>query len=183
MSWLYQKRGRYHWIIELYQQLKLPIFDGMLEALQKASESKRRIWPRREQKLPKNDEPNGRKPEYRSSRRKSYGGRGSVLSIRMIVMMIVQVKMIVLPTHWKCRCGSADHRSIWHHSCPLNKRSIDNSVGDKDADDHEGDEKGDDNEEDGEEDVDDGGLRCTCGLARASHRRDCPLNPRNMKYK
>ena len=38
MSWLYQKRGRYHWIIELYQQLKLPIFDGMLEALQKASE-------------------------------------------------------------------------------------------------------------------------------------------------
>ena len=104
----------------------------------------------------------------------------------MVVMMIVQVKMIVLAHIGKCRYGSADHRSVRHHSCPLNRRRhhcVDNSVGDEDADDNEGDEKGDDNEEDGEEDMDDGRLWCTCGSARASHCRDCPLNPRNTKYK
>ena len=39
MTWLGKKRGMsYHWLLDLYKRLKLPILDGMAEALQKANE-------------------------------------------------------------------------------------------------------------------------------------------------
>ena len=39
MTWLTKRRGlSYHWILDLFRRLKLPIFDGMAEALKKANE-------------------------------------------------------------------------------------------------------------------------------------------------
>jgi len=39
MSWLIKKYGlSYHWLLDLFARLKLPIFDGMPEALRKANE-------------------------------------------------------------------------------------------------------------------------------------------------
>lgn len=39
MSWLGVKRGlSYHWILDLFSRLKLPVFDGMADALKKANE-------------------------------------------------------------------------------------------------------------------------------------------------
>ena len=41
MSWLGEKRGlSYHWVLDLFFRLKLPIFDGMTDALKKANENR-----------------------------------------------------------------------------------------------------------------------------------------------
>ena len=39
ISSLYQRHGNtFHWVVELFRRLKLPIFDGMVEALQSATD-------------------------------------------------------------------------------------------------------------------------------------------------
>ena len=39
MTWLTKKKGSsYHWLLDLFSRLKLPIFDGMAEELKKANE-------------------------------------------------------------------------------------------------------------------------------------------------
>ena len=36
MIWLIKKKGvSYHWLLELFQRLKLPLFDGMAEAVKR----------------------------------------------------------------------------------------------------------------------------------------------------
>ena len=45
MSWLGEKRGHlYHWVLDLFSHLKLPIFDGMTDALKKANENRAKIY-------------------------------------------------------------------------------------------------------------------------------------------
>ena len=35
MTYMYQKRGpQYHWVVELFEHLKLPVFDGIQAALE-----------------------------------------------------------------------------------------------------------------------------------------------------
>jgi len=76
-------------------------------------------------------------------------------------------------TYQKCKCGSADYKSIQHHSCPLNnswQNLIDNTVGDEDTDmNHEEDYNN-------EEDMDYSVHVAQQGLAII-------VNPSNMKYK
>ena len=39
MSYLYRKRGpQYHWVVELFRRLKLPVFDGVHRALEEFNE-------------------------------------------------------------------------------------------------------------------------------------------------
>ena len=41
MTWLTGKRGiQYHWLLDLFRRLKLPLFDGMEEALRKANDER-----------------------------------------------------------------------------------------------------------------------------------------------
>ena len=41
MTWLTGKRGiQYHWLLDLFRRLRLPLFDGMEEALKKANEER-----------------------------------------------------------------------------------------------------------------------------------------------
>ena len=41
MTWLTGKRGvQYHWMLDLFRRLKLPLFDGMEEALRKANDER-----------------------------------------------------------------------------------------------------------------------------------------------
>ena len=69
----------------------------------------------------------------------------------------------------KCKCGSLEHSTIRHHSCPLNKRKQNLDDGARNKDD-ESNDKDQDSED---------GVACICGSNWASHHRDCPLNPRN----
>ena len=65
-------------------------------------------------------------------------------------------------------CGAQNHLAS---SCPLNKRrQYLGNCADDNKDDNSNDEQDDSTSEDG--------AVCTCGTSKASHRRDCPLNPR-----
>jgi len=116
MSWLYQKRGStYHWIIELYQRLKLPTFDGMLEAVQTASEvqmknlAKKRTEVAKEQrtqwkKARAQEQQEQQERKLWSQRQRiehTYGSNDDFSS-----------EDDSPSTYQKCKCGSADHRSI-----------------------------------------------------------------------
>ena len=228
MSWLGKKHGQsYHWILDLFSRLKLPIFDGMLDALEKANkiraknlakkqseeakeqrtkwkkaraqeQQERKLWSRRqriehtygsdeyttdEEGAPSTSsmQKRTRKCKCGSMEHKSIRHRSCPLNKRNREAVAhardsdecstddVPALSIQEPTK-KCKCGSMEHKSIRHHSCPLNKRNQEASnCYDDDDDELQGEE---------ESDTDDGQV-CTCGSARASHHRDCPLNPRN----
>ena len=41
MTYLYQKRGpQYHWVVELFRRLKLPVYDGVHRTLEECSEKR-----------------------------------------------------------------------------------------------------------------------------------------------
>ena len=43
MTYLYEKRGpQYHWVVELFKRLRLPIFDGVQAALEAFSEKRKK---------------------------------------------------------------------------------------------------------------------------------------------
>ena len=175
MSWLYQKHGNtYHWIVELFRRLRLPIFDGMVEALQSATEvraknlSKKKTVNAKERrtqwKKARAQEQQERKLWSRRQRiEHTYGSDDDDCSSEEDGSPSTRVQR-------KCKCGSVDHRSIRHHSCPLNRKrchtkgQMDNADGD-----HE--------EEAVHSSFGEDGPVCTCGTERASHHRDCALNP------
>ena len=42
MTYMYEKRGpQYHWVVELFECLKLPVFDGVQTALEAFSEQRK----------------------------------------------------------------------------------------------------------------------------------------------
>ena len=42
MTYMYKKRGlQYHWVVELFKQLRLPVFDGVQAALEAFSEKRK----------------------------------------------------------------------------------------------------------------------------------------------
>ena len=43
LSYMIEKHGvKYHWLLDLFKRLKLPIFDGMKEGLEKANRDRRK---------------------------------------------------------------------------------------------------------------------------------------------
>ena len=45
MTYMYQKRGpQYHWVVGLFEHLKLPVFDGIQGALEPSMDSESRAW-------------------------------------------------------------------------------------------------------------------------------------------
>ena len=54
MMWLNKKHGlSYHWLLDLFTHLKLPIFNGMPEALKKANEVRAKNLAKNKQKKQK----------------------------------------------------------------------------------------------------------------------------------
>ena len=44
MTWLTgKKRVQYHWVLDLFHRLRLPLFDGMEEAIKKAKKSWKKL--------------------------------------------------------------------------------------------------------------------------------------------
>ena len=42
MTYMYEKRGpQYHWVVELFERLKLPVFDGVQAALEEFNEHRK----------------------------------------------------------------------------------------------------------------------------------------------
>ena len=86
ISWLGKKRGQsYHCILDLFSHLKLPVFDGMVDALENTNKIKGKNLAKTQ-----NDEAKeqSRKLEHRNNRRGSCEAAGSILNMPTAVMNI-----------------------------------------------------------------------------------------------
>ena len=123
MSWLGKKRGHsYHWILDLFSHLKLPVFDGMTDALKKANKiraknlSKKKTNEAKEKrtkwKKARAQEQQERKLRSRRQRiEHTYGSEenSSEEEESPPKTSSTQQKHIK-----KCKCGSVEHKTIWH---------------------------------------------------------------------
>ena len=62
MTWLNKKHGMsYHWLLELFCRLKLPVFDGMVEALTRGNEIRAQNLERKQTEQAKENRTNWKK--------------------------------------------------------------------------------------------------------------------------
>lgn len=175
MTWLLKKRGpNYHWLLDLFDRLNLPVLDGMREALRKSNESRmamlnnaqteRSKQKRIHHKRARQEEQQERKRWVaQQSRKHGYGECEDELpddgatpddSGQSTSRLIV--------SNAKCsKCGGCDHRRPNSKLCPYykgRKQVVDDTLDSSEAEDS----------------------LCTCGSDRA-HSRTCPMNPRNLR--
>ena len=178
MSWLGKKRGHsYHWITDLFSRLKLPVFDGMVAALQKVNEVRAKNLSNKQTEETKEKRTKWKKARAQEQQERKLWSRRQRIDHTYGSDEYSTDEECSPNTSSaqrdkrtkKCKCGSVDHKSIRHRSCPLNKqrKQLDNRIDNEKNYDYE------------EKDDDDDGTVCVCGTDRTSHRRDCPLNPRN----
>ena len=101
----------------------------MVDALQKANEIQDKNLSKSKLKELKRKEQSGRKLVHRNNRKGSCGAVGNILNIATYGSDEYSTdEECPLDTSSaqkhtkKCECGSFEHRSICHNSCPLNKR-------------------------------------------------------------
>ena len=134
MPYMWKKKGlKYHWLIELFKKLNLPLLDGMEEALyiknkhdlwksdyrkERSVMTKRRIAKRRHR---------GIEQEIRkrfTKRQPIVHDYGFDLDLDCGFEDIEYGNRASTPTRKKgktCMCGSTTHSRTSHRSCPLNK--------------------------------------------------------------
>ena len=126
MSWLYQKHGNtYHWIVELFRRLRLPIFDGMVEALQSATEVRAKNLSKKKTVNAKERCTKTRAQEQQErklwSRRQriehTYGSDDDDCSSEKDGSPSTRVQR-------KCKRGSVDHRSIRQTAVRLTESDV-----------------------------------------------------------
>ena len=196
MTWLTKKKGMsYHWLLDLFGRLKLPIFDGMAEGLKKTNEVREKNLTKKQSDLSKEKRTNWKKARAQEHQeRKQWMKRQAVYhtygtdddddedeevtdeeSNRAVTTKRAPVRRTsTTATRSKCKCGSSEHRYTSHHLCPLNKK-IQASSNRVESDTTEQQDSSDGNTEEVAQ------LFCTCGSDRATHSRLCPLNPRNYR--
>ena len=147
MTWLLKKRGiTYHWLLELFTQLKLPIFEGMSDALVKVNKERVKRLERIKTttakhrrvvlKQAKREDHEARKHWVKSQAiQHDYGDDDSsddepstndpeadrLLSSADCVASVDGI--VVTSAVGRCKCGSVTHKRTNHSDCPLNKCS------------------------------------------------------------
>ena len=189
MTYLTGKKGTgYHWLLDLFGRLKLPILDGMQEALEQANKDRKKKLEKlrsEESKKKRIKWKNARDLEQeerkrwvkRQEIRHDYGEEDgeddpevddSAGARELISNSSVSGpnRAVIIASKKKCKCGSATHLRTSHRECPMNKNkghgdgSVD-STGNSTRSQQEVTTK-----------------KCRCGSTshlRTSHR-DCPMN-------
>ena len=136
MTWCFENRGEeYHWIVDLYEHLKLPVLPTVVKALMKVTaermadlrkrkteESKRK---RILQKVARTEEQEERKRwGKRQAIMHSYGDGNNDLEEEDGDKGTKDVE----ESGTKCRCGSVSHKRTSHRLCPLNKKNAESTV-------------------------------------------------------
>lgn len=148
MTWCYETRGKsYHWIIDLYDRLQLPVIPSITQALQKEVEErmmeiekgrtdhKKKI--RVQMKVARAEEQEARKKWVkRQAVQHTYGNNDDdddrdneedpnlVTAVRQVIGVAEQSDgTLTLISGRTCKCGSRQHQRTTHSACPLNKRS------------------------------------------------------------
>ena len=138
MSWCYEVRGpRYHWVIDLYERLNLPVVPCVVEALQRAVKERRAALEKQKTEFSKKNRINMKvaRVEDQAARRNwgkrqavqhTYGGVDDEESgdDRSTVEVEVPNGGVTIVSGRKCKCGSTEHRRTSHSACPLNKKKI-----------------------------------------------------------
>ena len=191
MTYMYSKRGpQYHWILDLYKRLGLPVFEHMQEYLQRENESRMQALLKQ-----KTEEAKKKRIAYKAKRASDLDNRKRWVKQQSISHSITYGsddeeeddktsskrvessdfdQNVFTSTKAKaCKCGSLTHFRITHSQCPLRNTSKSNSsLPDSDSDIDEPF-----SESENEEDM------CTCGAidsGRRAHHPNCPMNPRNL---
>ena len=139
MTWLTGKRGiQYHWLLDLFHRLRLPLFDGMEEALKKANEERAKKLEKiktdeyKKMKRKREIEQEVRK-QWLQEQETSHGyGDNDELDVEshnddrsasdlMSQTTVTGVDASVVTNKKKCKCGSTIHLRTSHSDCPLRK--------------------------------------------------------------
>ena len=189
MTYLTGKKGTgYHWLLDLFGRLKLPILDGMQEALEQANKNRKKKLEKlrsEESKKKRIKWKNARDLEQEERKRwvkqqeirhdygeedgeddlevDSVGGARELLGSSSVSG---PDSAVIIASKKKCKCGSTTHLRTSHRECPMNKSKghEDDSVdllGNSTISERELTTK-----------------KCKCGSTshlRTSHR-DCPMN-------
>lgn len=209
MTYMYGKRGpQYHWVVELFRRLKLPVYDGVHRALEdfnklrmgkleheKAEKSnKRRImlkvertkdaqrrkeWSRKHGHDTYGDDEDSDTAELEPKEKKSRKGQKKV--------------------EGQCKYGSKTHLRTSHNECPYNKRRVNDAPTPPHKDDDAsqpysdlsdnnlspaGDISSDESESTSsddwcyEYDIISSDM-CVCGVLGRAHKRDGPMSSRS----
>ena len=208
MTYMYELHGpQYHWIPELYRRLKLPVYDGIQQALEvfnqqrkvaldklKTDEAKRK---RLQLKMKRTKESQIRKAWSKKHGHDTYGDEAE--DIEHDHSLINRGKKRQKASEGKCAaCGSTTHRRSNHKDCPFNKRRkieistlkhTDSIPEDGDIQVQQGDLQDDSEELDesfssssDDRVLDDeviSGILCVCGAINRAHKSSCPMSSRN----
>ena len=197
MTYMYELHGpQYHWIPELYRRLKLPVYDGIQQALElfnqqrkvaldklKTDEAKRK---RLQLKVKRTKESQIRKAWTKKHGHDTYGEEDE--DIEHDPNLTNRGKKRQKVAEGKCAaCGSTTHRRSNHRDCPFNKRrkvEIDTlkHTDDIQALPEDGDiqmQQGDLYDDRVLDDDVISGVLCTCGAINRAHKSSCPMSSRN----
>lgn len=142
MTWCYKNRGKeYHWIVDLYERLNLPVLPAVVRALKKATEERMAELEKRKteeykknrisQKVARSEEQEERKKwGKRQAIEHSYGAEDDVDAENEDPKLVQEAQVILgdeidgsILSGRKCKCGSLRHLRTSHRLCPLNKKN------------------------------------------------------------
>lgn len=142
MTWCFQNRGpEYHWVIDLYERLNLPVLPEVVRAFRKATQERMKELEKKKTDKAKQkrishkiaraeDQEERKKWVKRQAICHTYGAdeegddgneedRSLVQEAESILRGEEEDTTIV--SGRKCRCGSASHQRTSSRLCPLNK--------------------------------------------------------------
>ena len=141
MTWCFENRGKeYHWVIDLYERMKLPVLPEVVRAFRKATEERMKELAKKKtveakQKRISNkvaraeDQEERKKWVKRQAILHTYGVEGEEVDAEEDVNLVQEAESMVggedavIVSGRKCKCGSTSHQRTSNRSCPLNKKN------------------------------------------------------------
>ena len=129
MAWLTGKRGvQYHWLLDLFRRLKLPLLDGMEDALRKTNDERAKKINLKEKEKKERNRTRSKEAMVTGTSH-GYGddeldveadddeGASDLISLTTVTGLDVSVAT----SKKTCKCGSNKHLRTSHLECPLRK--------------------------------------------------------------
>ena len=205
---MYRKRGpQYHWVVELFRHLKLPVYDGVHRALEDFNnlrmeklEHEKTEKPKKRRimlKVERTKDAQRRKEWSRKHGHDTYGDDEDSDTAELKPKQKKSIKGQKM-VEGQCKRGSTTHLRTSHNECPYNKRRVndaptlphkddDTSPPPSDLSDNlspAGDNSSDESESTSsndwcyEDDIISSDM-CVCGALGRAHKRDCPMSSRS----
>ena len=191
MTWLFKKRGpQYHWLLDLFERMRLPILAGMAEVLKLSNCKRAKTLAYRKKKEAKRKRSLS-VAKHRGEEQQQRQAWGKKQKLMHSYGPEPLDDILCTPTKTRkgrprktlsdtggeasragkrpCRCGSLEHSQTSHRDCPMNDAYESSS--------RLNEEGGYDSNT--SDDTSAKGQWCTCGGER-THSRSCPVNPHNV---